>query len=139
MNLLPVGLISGAPPVRATPGSAGYDLTCQGDVHLPPGGLAQVPTGLVLAIPDGWAGFVLSRSGLGGRKGVVVAQGVGLIDSDYRGEIIVPLRNTSTEPVDLRQGDRIAQIVFLPVPAVEFLPREADATRRSGGFGSTGA
>lgn len=129
-------------PCRETPGSAGYDLRAhvKAPLAVGPGEWAMVPTGLMAEIPEGLAGMVFSRSGLGTRHGMVVAQGVGVIDSDYRGEIKVPLRNMGKEPYEVQPGERIAQLVLLPVallPVAEV--GELTETRRgSGGFGSTG-
>jgi len=129
-------------PCRETPGSAGYDLRAHLEAPLPvgPGEWAMVPTGLMAEIPEGLVGMVFSRSGLGTKQGMVVAQGVGVIDSDYRGEIKVPLRNMGREVYEVSPGERIAQLVLLPVallPVVE--AGELTETRRgTGGFGSTG-
>lgn len=129
-------------PKRQTGESAGCDLcACLPAPHtLEPGEVFMVPLGFAAEIPPGYAGFVFSRSGLGSKRGVVVAQGVGVIDSDYRGEWMVPLRNLGNESYVIEPGERIAQAVFLPVVFGEFV--EADAlsgtVRGSGGFGSTG-
>ncbi len=129
-------------PCRETPGSAGYDLRAHLETPLPvgPGEWAMIPTGLMAEIPEGLAGMVFSRSGLGTKQGMVVAQGVGVIDSDYRGEIKVPLRNMGGAVYEVSPGERIAQLVLLPVallPVVE--ADELTETRRgTGGFGSTG-
>ena len=130
----------------ATNGSAGIDLRAclqdsQETVTIAPGNRAKIPTGLCIEpCTPGIAGFVYSRSGLGAVKGLVVAQGVGLIDPDYRGEIIVFLLNTSTEPYTVAQGERIAQIVFQPFFQASFRVQEnlRDTTRGGGGFGHTG-
>lgn len=100
-----------------------------------------VPTGLAMAIPQGYAGYVLPRSGLANRHGVTCLNAPGLIDSGYRGEVSVLLVNTdSTETFVVHRGDRIAQIVFMPVPTAQFsVVQELSATARgNGGFGSTG-
>lgn len=131
------------PPRRQTPGSAGYDLCAclNAPAELLPGEALMVPLGFAAEIPPGYAGFVFSRSGLGGKQGVVVAQGVGVIDSDYRGEWMVPLRNVGKAPYTISPGERIAQVVFLPVAAGEFVETgELSDTRRGvKGFGSTGS
>lgn len=131
------------PPQRQTEGSAGCDLRAclPGPRRLGPGEVFMVPLGFAAEIPAGYAGFVFSRSGLGAKKGVVVAQGVGVIDSDYRGEWLVPLRNLGDEEYVIEAGERIAQVVFLPVAAGEFVEAEelSGTGRGSGGFGSTGA
>lgn len=100
----------------------------------------MVATGIAVAIPDGYAGFVTPRSGLAARHGISVVNGPGLVDSGYRGEIKVVLVNLSTDPFDIRRGDRIAQLVVVPVGVQDFVEvAELPGTRRgSGGFGSTG-
>jgi dUTP pyrophosphatase len=128
----------------ATDGSAGIDLRAcmaEAEVRIPPGGRHAFPTGIAMecTVP-GVAGFVYSRSGLGTRDGLVVSQGVGVIDPDYRGEILVSLLNTSGQTRVVTQGQRIAQLVFQPVVRAEILPRESlsDTARGAGGFGHTG-
>ncbi|MCI9544735.1 dUTP diphosphatase [Acutalibacter muris] len=129
-------------PSRQTAGSAGCDLCAciPGPQVLRPGEVFLVPLGFAAEIPQGYAGFVFSRSGLGSKRGVVVAQGVGVIDSDYRGEWLVPLRNLGTEDYVIEPGERIAQVVFLPAAPGEFVETgELSGTKRGqGGFGSTG-
>jgi dUTP pyrophosphatase len=121
---------------------AGYDLVAAKDVVLAPrGGRAAVPTGIAIAIPPGFAGFVQPRSGLALRHGVTCLNTPGLIDSGYRDEVRVVLVNTDpSEPFTVRRGDRIAQLVVQPVQLVEWREvDELDATDRNlGGFGSTG-
>jgi dUTP pyrophosphatase len=129
-------------PVRAHPGDAGLDLVAIGEHDLPPGGRAAVPTGLAVAIPDGFAGLVVPRSGLARRHGVTVANAPGLIDAGYRGELIVLLVNLGAGDHRVAPGDRVAQLVVVPVSLavareVEELP--ASDGRGDGGFGSTGA
>ena len=128
----------------ATPESAGMDLRAcfdEDEVVVMPGERVRVPSGVCVepCVP-GVAGFVYSRSGLGAVKGLTVAQGVGVIDADYRGEIVVWLLNTSGSPLTVRRGDRVAQLVFQPVCRLE--PRTVESlsetTRGSGGFGHTG-
>lgn len=129
-------------PCRQTAGSAGCDLCAclDGPRSIAPGEVLMVPLGFAAEIPAGYAGFVFSRSGLGSRQGVVVAQGVGVIDSDYRGEWMVPLRNLGREEYTVQPGERIAQAVFMPVAAAAFTEAESlsGTGRGSGGFGSTG-
>lgn len=129
-------------PLRQTEGSAGYDLfAClEEPVRLEPGETYRAPLGFATEMPAGTAGFVFSRSGLGGSKGIVVAQGVGVIDSDYRGQWLVPLRNLGREGYTVQPGERVAQVVFLPVLAAEFVEAEglSESQRGEGGFGSTG-
>lgn len=129
-------------PAYARPGDAGVDLRASEDVVLAPGGgRALVPTGIALAIPRGFAGFVQPRSGLALKHGVTCLNTPGLIDSDYRGEIKVLLVNTDpSEPFNLRRGERIAQLVIQAVEHVLFSEvDDLDATERGeGGFGHTG-
>lgn len=129
----------------ATPGSVGLDLrACLEDaaeVTIPPGCRARVPSGVrVEPLLPNVAGFVYSRSGLGAVQGLVVAQGTGVIDTDYRGEIVVFLYNTSQEPRTVRRGERVAQLVFQPVLRAELEEVEAlgETLRGAGGFGHTG-
>jgi dUTP pyrophosphatase len=121
---------------------AGYDLHARDDVTLAPGGgRAIVPTGLVIAVPPGYAGFVLPRSGLALKHGVTCLNTPGLIDAQYRGELKVLLVNTDPgQPYTVCRGDRIAQLVIQAVQAVEWLEvAELDSTARDAyGFGSTG-
>ncbi len=127
-------------PEQAYAGDAGLDLATCERVELGPGERALVPTGLAVAVPDGYAGFVQPRSGLVARRGITVVNSPGLIDSGYRGEVKVVLLNT--DPVEsfvAEPGERIAQLVVLRVPAVE--PVEVDALPGSErgplGFGSS--
>ncbi|MGE4293666.1 MAG: dUTP diphosphatase [Desulfovibrio sp.] len=127
-----------------TPHSAGLDLrACFDDPEtaIEPGARLAVGTGVRIEIGEpGWAGFVFSRSGLGTKKGLTVSQGVGVIDPDYRGEIIVSLLNTSGERRVVARGQRIAQLVFLPVRQARILAVDelSDTDRGTGGFGHTG-
>ncbi len=129
-------------PRYARPGDAGADLVARIDVTLEPaGGRALVPTGLALAIPEGWAGFVQPRSGLALRHGVTCLNTPGLIDAGYRDELSVLLVNTDpTTPYEVHRGDRIAQLVIQRVESVAFVPvaELSDSPRGLGGFGSTG-
>lgn len=130
-------------PQRATEGAAGLDLhAClDGPLTLSPGDLAMVPTGIAVSLPDkGYGAFLFARSGLGVKHGISLSNGVGVIDSDYRGEICVGLCNVGNRSYELQPGERIAQLVVMPVCP---LPVEEvsvlDETRRGeGGFGSTG-
>lgn len=129
-------------PARAHPGDAGLDLVAIAPHDLPPGGRVAVPTGLAVAIPQGHAGLVVPRSGLARRHGVTVANAPGLIDSGYRGELIVLLVNLGDAPHAIAAGDRVAQLVITPV--ADATPREVETLpgsdgRGEGGFGSTGA
>ena len=135
---------NGAEGLRyATSGSVGLDLRAcleEDEAAIPAGGRLAIPSGIAVEpLTPGIAGFVYSRSGLGAMQGLTVAQGVGVIDPDYRGEITV-LLNTSNEERRLRRGDRIAQLVFQPALQVELEECETlGATGRgSGGFGHTG-
>jgi dUTP pyrophosphatase len=129
-------------PGRAYAGDAGLDLAATEAVELPPGGRAVVGTGLAVAVPEGYAGFVQPRSGLAARHGISVVNAPGLIDSGYRGEVRVVLLNTDvTEAFTVEPGMRIAQLVVLPVPEVDVLETdELPASERGArGFGSSRA
>ena len=129
-------------PQRQTEGSAGYDLqACIPEpVTLSPGESAVFPTGLAAEIPGGFAGMIFTRSGLGVKHGVAVSNGVGVIDSDYRGELHVGLRNHSREAYAIQPGERVAQLVILPVclPELAEVEELSETARGQGGFGSTG-
>ena len=129
-------------PETASAGSAGVDLRAAIDreLRLRPGERVQVPTGLVLELPDGWEGQVRPRSGLAWRHGLSLLNSPGTIDSDYRGEVKVILANLGREDVTIRRGDRIAQLVIAPVARVTFEESTdlAASERGEGGFGSTG-
>lgn len=130
-----------APPAYAHPGDAGADLTTTVDVEIPPQGRATVPTGVAIALPDGFAAFVHPRSGLAARHGLTVVNAPGTIDAGYRGEIKVILLNTdTTEPVTLRRGDRVAQLVVQRVERARFLTATTlpGSHRGDGGLGSSG-
>jgi dUTP pyrophosphatase len=129
-------------PAHAYSGDAGLDLAACVPVRLAPGERALVPTGLAVAIPDGYAGFVQPRSGLAAGHGITIVNSPGLIDSGYRGEIQVVLLNTDRERTFTAEpGERIAQLVVLPVPELEV--REVDdlppSERGARGFGSSRA
>jgi dUTP pyrophosphatase len=128
-------------PGYARPGDAGVDLAAAEDVDLAPGERALVGTGIAIALPDGYAGFVHPRSGLAARHGVTLVNAPGTIDAGYRGEIKVILLNTdASQPVSLRRGDRIAQLVVQRVENVAFreVPALPDSVRGENGFGSSG-
>ena len=127
-------------PEYATPASAGVDLRASEARVIPPGGRALVPTGLRIALPEGYEAQVRPRSGLALKHGVTLPNSPGTIDADYRGEIGVILMNLGQEPFVVEPGDRIAQMVVAPVARVAWSEAEAlDATERgAGGFGSTG-
>ena len=127
-------------PAYATQGSAGVDLRASEPCVIPPGGRALVPTGLRIALPEGYEAQVRPRSGLALKHGVTLLNSPGTIDSDYRGEIGVILINLGQEPFSIQPGDRIAQMVFAPVTRgvwdeVDVLD---ETERGAGGFGSTG-
>jgi dUTP pyrophosphatase len=129
-------------PRYSTEGSAGCDLRAAIDTELTltPGGRALVPTGVAVAIPEGYEGQIRMRSGLAHDHGLALLNAPGTVDSDYRGEIRVILANLGSEAATVRRGDRIAQLVFSPVVRADFervaeLPKSA---RDAGGFGSTG-
>ena len=129
-------------PEYATDGSAGMDLSAAMDapIVLKVGGRAMIPTGIAMQIPKGYGGFIFPRSGLAYKKGISMANCVGVIDSDYTGEIRVVLHNISCHDYTVNPGDRIAQMVFLPVALADLtVVEELEKTDRgSGGFGSTG-
>jgi dUTP pyrophosphatase len=127
-------------PARAYAGDAGLDLAACERVELAPGERAVVPTGLAVAIPEGFAGFVQPRSGLAARHGIAVVNSPGLIDAGYRGEIRVVLLNTDREQTFVAEaGDRIAQLVVLPVPGLELVELDElpGSERGVRGFGSS--
>ena len=130
-------------PTRGTSGSAGMDLyACiDEDITINPGDLKIIPTGIAIALPDNsYAAYLYARSGLGVKHGICLSNGVGLIDSDYRGEVCVGLCNVSSKPYTVSQGERIAQMVISPVIIPDLVETDVldDTARGSGGFGSTG-
>ena len=128
-------------PLRAYSGDAGMDLSACDRVELAPGGRALVPTGLAIAIPDGYAGYVQPRSGLAAKHGVSIVNTPGLVDSGYRGELLVNLVNHDTaDAFVVEPGMRIAQLVILPVPPVEVVEVDElpDTERGVRGTGSSG-
>lgn len=129
-------------PVYTTSGAAGADLCAAvtAELVLAPMERAAVPTGLRLAIPEGFEGQVRPRSGLALRQGLTVANAPGTVDADYRGEVRVVVINLGPEPIVIRRGDRIAQLVIAPVQRARFVEVTAvsETTRGGGGFGSTG-
>jgi dUTP pyrophosphatase len=128
-------------PAYAHPGDAGADLVTTVDVSLEPGERVLVPTGVALALPDGCVGLVHPRSGLAARSGLSIVNAPGTIDAGYRGEIKVCLINLDPrEPVVLRRGDRIAQLVVQRFERATFVEVEAlpESARGEGGYGSTG-
>ncbi|MEH3079015.1 MAG: dUTP diphosphatase [Quadrisphaera sp.] len=128
-------------PAYAHPGDAGADLLSAVDAVIAPGGRATLPTGVAVAVPDGWAAFVHPRSGLAARHGVTTLNGPGTVDAGYRGEVRVTLVNTDADqPFQVRRGDRIAQLVLQRVARARFVPVKSlePSERGAGGHGSTG-
>jgi dUTP pyrophosphatase len=128
-------------PEHAHPGDAGLDLRAAVDAEVGPGERAMIRTGLAVAIPEGYAGLVLPRSGLASRHGLTLANAPGLIDSGYRGEVTCAVVNLDpASPVTISKGDRIAQLVIVAIPPVEpeWLDELPASERGEGGFGSSG-
>jgi dUTP pyrophosphatase len=128
-------------PLYAHPGDAGADLTSAEALRLEPGQRALVGTGVRIALPDGYVGFVVPRSGLATKHGITIVNSPGTVDAGYRGEIRVTLLNTDAENAyDIGVGDRIAQLIVMPVPRARFIPVDElpESARGEGGFGSTG-
>jgi len=126
-------------PKKATPSAAGYDLVAIQDAILMPMTPTLISTGIVLELPDNYEAQIRSRSGLS-LKGIVVANGIGTVDADYRGHVKVMLINFNNEPYEIKAGDRIAQMVFNVIPDTTLIEvDEVSSTHRGiGGFGSTG-
>ena len=128
-------------PTKGSEYSAGYDLySCiDSDKDIAPGETVKIGTGIILAIPEGYFGAVFARSGLATKEGLRPANCVGVIDSDYRGEIIVAVHNDSNSVRTVTPGERIAQLVIIPFLTSNFIESELDTTSRGdSGFGSTG-
>lgn len=130
-------------PKRATEGSAGADLYACIDesVTIAPGQLVKIPTGIAIELSDShMAAFLFARSGLGVKHGITLSNGVGVVDSDYRGEICVGLCNVSDKPYTVSPQERVAQMVIMPVVGASFVETETlgDTERGEGGFGSSG-
>lgn len=128
-------------PSYAHPGDAGADLSAREAIRLDPGARATVGTGVAIALPEGFVGFVVPRSGLAMRHGITIVNSPGTIDAGYRGEIRVTLLNTdSTMPYDISVGDRIAQLIVMPVVRARFVPAQTlpESERGTSGFGSSG-
>ena len=143
MNTLPVRFAHphAELPTRAHPTDAGLDLAASETTHIAPGVVTLVPTGIAVAIPEGHVGILAARSSLATKKAMTLANGVGIIDSDYRGEIKIPII-----PLDgchnlIQAGQKIAQLIILPIalPTVEVVSELPESVRGLGGFGSTGA
>lgn len=136
-----VPIIASHVPAYAHPGDAGADLVATEAVHLEPGERALVGTGVRIALPEGFVAFVVPRSGLAARHGITIVNAPGTVDAGYRGEIRVSLLNTDLHAsYDVSVGDRIAQVIVMPVPRVRFTPVEElpQSSRGERGFGSTG-
>ena len=129
-------------PTYGTPFSAGADIYAlpNGDTVIRPGETKLIHTGIALQIPEGYGGFIFARSGIATKRGLAPANKVGVIDSDYRGEIMVSLYNHSDTPQTVASGERVAQLVIMPYIKAEFCESKAleDTERSTGGFGSTG-
>lgn len=129
-------------PSYATSGSAGLDLSAclTDDITLKPMERAFIPTGIAVSVPKGYAGMVYARSGLAIKHGITLSNSVGVIDSDYRGEIKCGIINLGTEPYTIKNGERIAQLVLTPVSQADVVSVDKldDTMRGDGGFGSTG-
>lgn len=128
-------------PTYGSLSAAGADLySCEGEITISPGKTRLVHTGLAMQIPEGYVGLIYARSGIATKRGLAPANKVGVIDSDYRGEIMVALHNHSDEDAVIAEGERIAQIVITPYLSVDFIEVDAldDTERGTGGFGSTG-
>ena len=129
-------------PTYGTEFSAGADIYALLDepVTIAPGETKLIHTGLSMAIPEGLVGLNFARSGMATKRGLAPANKVGVIDSDYRGEVMVALHNHGTEPQTVEHGDRVAQMVFVPYYAAEFELKDdlSETLRGAGGFGSTG-
>ena len=129
-------------PEPATGGAAGFDLAAAADVEIPPRSIRLVGTGLVIAVPEGHFLGIFARSSTPLKRGLMVANGVGIIDSDYCGpgdEIKIQVLNVTDAPVKVARGDRLAQGIVLPCPRVEWDEVEEMRVPTRGGFGSTGA
>ncbi len=142
MNLTITRLSPDVPmPAYATAGAAAFDLAAAAETVVPPHGIALVPTGLVVAVPDGHFLAILARSSTPLKRGLMVANGVGVVDADYCGpadEVKIQVFNATEHPVTVAAGDRIAQGMVLAAPRVTFLEGPPSDKASRGGFGSTG-
>lgn len=129
-------------PEYGSAGAAGADLRADlaDKITIAPGETAMIPTGLSVEVPEGYAAFIYARSGMAAKRGLAPANKVGVIDSDYRGEVKIALHNHGREPQEIVPGDRVAQMVIAPVIAADFTEADGlcDTDRGEGGFGSTG-
>ncbi len=136
-----IPIVAGVLPAYAHPGDAGADLCAAEAVTLAPGQRYTMPTGVAIALPDGFAGFVVPRSGLAARHGITIVNSPGTVDAGYRGEIRVTVLNTDDAmPYDIAVGDRIAQLIVMPVTQARFIPVDTlpESHRGTAGFGSSG-
>lgn len=126
-------------PFYATPDSAGIDLKASKGIIMNPHERVKIPLGVRVAIPKGHVGLLIGRSSMGA-KGIAVSNAVGVIDADYRGEIIALLTNTNNHTVTIMEGDRVAQLLIMPIAQPKIVRVESldETTRGEGGFGSTG-
>ena len=146
MRKVPVNIkklkANAALPVYSSAAAAGADLRAclEEDVIIRPGKTEMISTGLAMEVPEGYAGLIYARSGLASKRGLAPANKVGVIDSDYRGEIMVALHNHSEEAAVISHGERIAQLIITPYLTAEFKEKEVleETERGFGGFGSTG-
>ena len=146
MRKVPVNIkklkANAALPVYSSAAAAGADLRAclEEDVIIRPGKTEMISTGLAMEVPEGYAGLIYARSGLASKRGLAPANQVGVIDSDYRGEIMVALHNHSEEAAVISHGERIAQLIITPYLTAEFTEKEVleETERGFGGFGSTG-
>ena len=129
-------------PYYATDGAAALDLhACtDGDTTIAPHERVMIPTGIAAAIPEGYVGIMAVRSSMGAKNGINLANGIGVIDSDFRGQLHVTLYNTTDAPYTVHSGDRIAQLMIVPVahPTIKVVDELPQTERGEGGFGSTG-
>lgn len=129
-------------PSYGTPFAAGADLYAllDEDIEIKSGETVLIHTGIAMQIPDGYAGFVFARSGIATKRGLAPANKVGVIDSDYRGEIMVPIHNHSDKTQQIAVGERVAQMIIMPYATAQFIEADKldDTVRASSGFGSTG-
>lgn len=140
-DVVQVPIIAEHPPVYAHADDAGADLRAAEAVVIAPGERALIATGVSIALPEGYAAFVVPRSGLAAKRGITVLNTPGTVDAGYRGEIKVTLLNTdSSEAFEVAVGDRIAQMIVMPVSRAVFVPvaELPESVRGTGGFGSTG-
>ena len=140
-DVVEIPIVADLPPQYAHAGDAGADLRAATPVELGPGERALIGTGVSIALPDGYAAFVVPRSGLAAKHGITVVNSPGTVDAGYRGEIKVTLLNTDrSESFSVAEGDRIAQLIVMPVTRAKFVPvpHLPGSERGASGFGSTG-